>query len=366
MSTRIATDEELAAALRLQADNCRILGSPFTGRVLDILRDDLVRGGITRRLVGDWRLPPMDSALALRLTGALHALVCRGDAPELARWYPPEPEFDADSPEFADRISATLSEHFEFAGAFLTRAVQTNEVQRSAVLIPGFREIAARTALPLRILEIGASGGLNLLWDRYGMDLPGASWGPEDAVLRFRPEWTGPLPQTPGSLSILDRRGVDLQPLDFRSDAAVANGLAYLWPDQAWRMRNFRAAVAALRRSEVLVETGSAADWLPEVLAPPRPDSCTVVFHSIMWQYMPDPVQDAVAAAILEAGARSRPTSPLAWLRFEPRTGALLCELTLQLWTGDAATAAPVRERLCWAHPHGSTVRWLDPPEPCD
>jgi hypothetical protein len=238
--------------------------------------------------------------------------------------------------------------------------VQTNEVQRSAVLLPGLATVAARTGRPLALREIGASGGLNLLLDRWQLRIGTTVVGPADAGVVLAPDWSGPVPEGLDAVRVRDRRGVDVHPLDLRDDAVVRRGLAYVWPDQPRRVANFRAAVAALRASELHVETGDAAEWLRDVLAEPAPEVCTVVAHSIMWQYMPPETRTAVEAAIRDAGARANAGAPLAWLRFEPLKGTERFELTLDRWDG----AAHPRERLAWVHPHGAAVRWLAADDP--
>lgn len=362
--------EALIEAFQRQAAACTRLGSPWTAAVLACLADDLQDHGPTAALLHDWTLPPVPSAVALRLAGALNALVLDGRSPELAALHPvgrrPAPDAAAVPIDSARRgplfeaTRGTVAAHPGFIADFIRHAVQTNEVQRSAVLAPGLLEVAARTGAPLRLREIGASGGLNLLADRWCYRLGALRWGDAGSMVRLTPHWQGPEPALPMDFRILERRGVDIHPLDFRDDAVVRRGLAYIWPDQAARVANFRAAVRALRASPVRVEAGDAAHWLPTVLDP-RDGVATVVFHSIMWQYMPPATRTAVEAAIRSAGATATTAAPLAWLRYEPLRDGDAFELTLDLFAGPER---PPRERLAWVHPHGASVHWLAPDDP--
>lgn len=384
--------ETLVEAFRRQSSACTTLGSPWTAALLACLAADLEDRGPSAELLADWTLPPVPSAVALRMTGALNALVLDGHAPELAALHPTagsgpvaqgaggsgadavagatagttaDAEVDAEvhaAPIADPRRSAlfaaarrTLAAQGARVAEFISHAVQTNEVQRSAVLAPGLLHVAARTGASLRIREIGASGGLNLLWDRYRYRLGAAHWGDPDAAVRLTPQWEGPVPELPAAVEVTERRGVDIHPLDFRDDAVVRRGLAYIWPDQAQRVANFQAAVRVLRATDQQVEAGDAADWLPTVLTP-LDGIATVVCHSIMWQYMPPATRDRVEAAIRDAGAAATPHAPLAWLRYEPLRGGPDFELTLDLFSGPQR---PPRERLAWVHPHGASVRWL-------
>ena len=80
--------QAVLAAFAKQVEWCEQLGSPFTARVLAILADDIAAGGIVAELVGAWPGEPVADALALRLAGALHALVLTEAAPALAAVYP--------------------------------------------------------------------------------------------------------------------------------------------------------------------------------------------------------------------------------------------------------------------------------------
>src|SRR5436190_938127 len=52
-----------------------------------------------------------------------------------------------------------------------TRRVQVNEIGRCAYFLPAFQVVAQRiSGEPMALVEVGASAGLNLLWDKYGYD----------------------------------------------------------------------------------------------------------------------------------------------------------------------------------------------------
>jgi hypothetical protein len=357
------TTEELLAAFDRQTRGCEMLGSPWTAAVLRVLREDIETGGPARELFRDYRLPPHPSAAALRVAGGLNALATEeppSRVPALGALHPSRRADGHRTPGFVDAVMEAVLAGSDVLADFLARPVQTNEVQRSGALVPGLLEIAGRSGLPLDLFEIGSSGGLNLLWDSFACRFGDRTIGPDPEVgetrVRIEPGWSGAACPDVGSARVRTRRGVDLTPLDLRDPAVRRRGRAYVWPDQQRRLANFDAAVDLLRESEVRVEAGNAAAWLPGALAERDAGACAVVMHSVMWQYMPPEDRQAVEATIRAEGARALPERPLAWLRFEPRRDAVGCELTLDLWPRpDEGT----RERLAWTHPHGSRVRWL-------
>src|SRR6266496_3277181 len=85
-----------------------------------------------------------------------------------------------------------LSEHRDRIRALLASGCQTNEVGRSAALLGGFLEVAHRSRKPLVILEIGASAGLNLLWDRYRYESSQGAWGDAGSHVRFTHSFEAP------------------------------------------------------------------------------------------------------------------------------------------------------------------------------
>lgn len=355
----------IVEALRLQAHFSGEFGSPLYGELLRRCADDVEQGGPLARLLDGWRGAPMADALPMRILGAVHRLVLDGAAPALAAFYPTvggAPRW----PEAWTAFRALLASHATVIRPELDRQVQTNEVRRSAALLGGFLTVAAATGLPLRLLEIGCSAGLNLRWDRYRYELlacapqaPPAgdaavvhTWGAAAASMTVRAGWHGAGDVLRASARVASRRGCDLAPIDVADAEQTRRLEAFVWGDQPRRLAQLRAAIAAARRDPPRLERRPAADWLAEQLAAPAAGVATVVFHSVMWWYLSEAERERVTALVEDAGARARAAAPLAWLRFD-LFGASCYEVQLRTWPdGGSRTLA----RAC---PHGRWVEWV-------
>jgi hypothetical protein len=297
-----------------QARFCDALGSPFTARLIEAMARDLAEGGPVAELVGSWSGSPRADAVSLRLAGALHAAALSGRDLVLAAAYPAcNPEWNSKvvweaARAFIDRERGWVSE-------FIRSAPQTNETNRSIALLLGFLDLAARFDLPIDLLEIGASAGLNLFWDRFAYRTARWTWGNASEVL-IETNWSGPPPRLSASPRIRARLGCDLNPLELRNTAERLRLRAYIWADQANRLARFDAAVAIALADNVRVERMDAADWLDQRLARRGTDALTVVYHSVLMQYLPRASRERINGVLEQAGGST--ANPLAWLRLEP------------------------------------------------
>jgi hypothetical protein len=284
---------------------------------------------------------PGPSALALRLMGAVHRLVLRGDAPRLAAHYPsaggrPHGPW----PAFRD----TLRDHSDELRRLVDHPVQTNETARCPGLLGGFLEVARGTGLPLRLLEVGASAGLNLRFDRYRYELGAERWGPPDSPVLIRARLEG-RPPLDTALRIVARAGCDARPVDPRSSEGRLTLASYVWADQLERLERLRAALALAADVDAPVARAGAADWTAARLSEAGPGVVDVVFHSIVMQYLPNDERERFERALESA------RGPRAWLRVEP--GDELTQVRLTLWPGG-------EERLlARAGYHGDPVEWF-------
>jgi hypothetical protein len=345
------TREAVMDSFRSQVDWCDKLGSPFTASLLRAAMPALRPGGILAGMIGGWPGDPMADGLPLRVTGALHALVLAGEAPSLAAIYPPYSL--PDEATLQTRLSQALHEHQPAIERFLQSPPQTNEIGRSAVLLGGFLEIAAATGLPLRLLEIGASAGLNLLWDRFFYRFGDAQWGDPAAPVQLAPEWQGNVPPVAVPVRVASRAGCDLSPVDIRDAEQRLRLRAYVWADQTDRLARLDGAIALGRQSDLRLETANATAFLKRELDAPRQNVATVLYHSIMWHYVSAADQRDITAIAHEAARNASPSAPLGWLRFEFEAPDKPPTLRLTLWPGGED------RHLAIANPHGASVEWL-------
>jgi hypothetical protein len=336
---------EIAGRLRWQADACRRLGSPLYEELLERAAADVETGGPAWEVLRGQREEPTFPSLALRLMGAVNRLALSGEEPDaLGSW---------------EALREVLERRREELRELVDLPVQTNEVGRSAALLFGFLAVAARTRLPLRTLELGASAGLNSNWDRYRYEADGFAWGPADSPLRLagwrllRPGH-GKSAGCPERVEVAVRDGCDAAPVDPTTEEGRRTLLAYVWADQRQRVERLRAALGIAAAHPVRVERAPAAAWAAERLAEPAEGLATVVFHSVMTFYLSEPEREELLATIAAAGERARRTAPLAWLRLEGP--GELAELRLTTWPGGEEGL------LARAGYHGDPVEMLESP----
>lgn len=342
---------EIEASFRRQAEVCGQMGSAIYRDLVGRCADDLAAGGIVARLVDGWPGHPVLDALPIRLLGAAHLLALRGDAPALAARLPStggryeaEPAwrallalFEAHAPEVRERLG---------------EQIQTNEVRRCCALLGGFLALARAFPWPLRLLEIGASAGLNQCFDRYRYELGPARWGPEEAELVLDTDWRGAPLDSRAPLAVASRAGCDVAPIDVRDSGARLRLASFFWPDQTDRLARLRAACDVAARIGPRIERARAGDWLERELASPAPGRTTVLFQSVMWWYVPADERARIDARVRAAGERAGPEAPLAWLRMES-PGFEFCEVKLLAWPGGEDRL------LARAHHHAAWVEWL-------
>lgn len=342
-------------AFRIQADYCAAMDAPITARVCRVLGNCLDRSTETGRRVLDWPGEPVADALVLRLVGGLHALH-RRDVPELRYVFTGR----VDDPEHvATALGHAIARYDAELVPWLYGPPQTNEAGRSAGLMTGILHLADRFGPRVEILEIGSSGGLNLLIGDYGFDLGGVAVGPIDAPVRIVPEWRGP-PPPDVPVTVVDARGVDRNPLDLGGVRDAERLQAYCWVDQRERVERLAHTIAMVRARGVRLDRGDAADWLEAQLERPQAEGVTrVLMHSVVWQYLAEATQQRIADAMQRAGARATRARPLGWVMMEPNRDQHRHEVRVRGWPGETPM-----QLVATTHAHGAWVEGLAPPYP--
>jgi hypothetical protein len=335
---------DLATAFSRQIEACTTMGSPFTARVLQAAW----QAHEAQTLFAPWPGDAQADAVPLRVAGALHALVLTGADAALAQAYA---TLTTDEVALQQTVEQALRSHPDVLADYLSCPPQTNEIGRSAVLLLGFADVARRTGLPLRNLEIGASAGLNQLWHRYRYDLSGTAWGDAQSPVLIRSDMKATAPNLPTTIAVARHAGCDAQPIDLNAPGAALRLTSYVWADQTERLQRLRAAISLAQAQPLAIAAQDAAPWLQAQLASAQPGVATVAYHSVVWQYLANATQHSVQATIDTAAQRATADAPLAWLAFEPNPQGVY-ELTLQQWPGGE------RRVLATAHPHGT---WIHP-----
>ncbi|MEU8254054.1 DUF2332 domain-containing protein [Micromonospora inaquosa] len=226
----------------------------------------------------------------------------------------------------------------------LTRATQTNEAGRCAVLLP----VLAALPQPLALLEVGASAGLCLYPDRYGYRYGDHQVGSGEPVLDCAATGLVPPARVP---RVVWRAGLDLNPLDVTDPDDVSWLDALIWPEQAHRRARLRAAAAVAAADPPLLVRGDLVDDLPALAARAPADATLVVFHTSVLYQVPRPRRDAFVRLVRELPGHWVANEGSEVLRYdalpEPPNDAHHNVLALD------------GKPLAWARGHGQAMTWF-------
>lgn len=304
--------------------------------------------------------PPGQPAPNL-LLAAVHYLLLRDPSAPLAAYYA---TVCGASPAPGDPFPAFRDFCLRHRDAVLalvrSRRVQTNELGRAAVLLPGLGVAAERLGRPFAVMEVGASAGLLLAWERYAYDYGGGlRWGDPSGPVVIRCAAVGdrPPPLPAGDPPVLRRVGIDLQPVDATDPEQVLWLRALVWGDQPERLARLAAALELVRTEPPPVLRGDALVLLPDVLEDVEPGVPACVVHAHTLNQFPPAARDRFHRLLAEASAR-RPVAVLA-MEYPAVYGTAGDGVPWLLWREFHGGRLRAEAVLARYQAHGAWIRWV-------
>lgn len=188
----------------------------------------------------------------------------------------------------------------EVRPVILSRSTQTNEPGRCACLLPALAQINE----PLAIIEVGAAAGLCLFPDRYGYDYGRALLTPKEhgaPVFPCKASDKTPIPTSHPKIAW--RAGLDLNPLDVRSEEDMQWLKTLVWPEQTERFARLEAAIAVARHDPPHIIAGDLLGQTEALAAQAPADARLVIFHTAVLNYVAPEVRKEFAALVNDLGA---------------------------------------------------------------
>lgn len=305
------------------------------------------------------RTVPSDCSPPHILLGAVHAELLHGVGHPLAAFYPSiaaRPISVADEDPVPPFREFCLEHEKHLRPILERRRTQTNAVRRSTVLFPAFEfvsQLADRE--PLALIELGASAGLNLLFDRYGYEYDGRPVGNRESALQLTAEIRGeresPIPDE--FPRVVSRVGVDLNPLDATSSSDMRWLRALVWPEHTHRHRNLERAISIAGENPPDLRQGDAITELSELIGEVPDDVPVCVFDTQLRYQLSKERIEQLEAALVTVGREQE----LYW--FSGNRASPDHEHGILLELGQIIDGQPVVEPVAVYDQHGAWIEWL-------
>lgn len=325
------------------------------------------------------------------LFAAMHSSILRDPSHELAGWYATVGGLRSPAdPALAPVLDSFLHERLaELTALVADGATQTNEIGRSALILPALADVYANARRPLGLVEIGTSGGLNLRLDAYRVtyttsdeqpDNGSVSYGPPTSSVHIRSDASRS--QEPissahiESIVIGSRKGSDLNPLNVHDETQSRWLRSLIWPDESQRFQRLSEALELAKSIPVDIVRGDAVDLVGDQIRTVPSGEHPVLLTTWVLTYL-TPKHRSAFVAELDAVAHDRPFS---WVCMEHPfycSGIPWPDDVVEGWTTpkgprtfDSHVAGnPVvvhtfnagkrsSKWIATAHPHGRWINW--------
>jgi hypothetical protein len=250
------------------------------------------------------------------LFGAVKLLLAAHPGAPLAAYYPVHGSRRPADGQLVAALAAFCDEHGEELARLLdSRSTQTNEIRRCVALRLGLSHVGQRWPGPLALAEVGASAGLNLIFDRYRYRVGDqeAAPGPASPVL-ISCGLRGGAPAGPilgAAPEVTSRLGIDRQPVRLADPDERAWLEAFIWPEDVDGLATLRGAIeVALSVGPAPVVPGDAVTDTARLLGGLPGREPVVVFTASLLSYLSADARTAFVSQLREAAKRR----PVAWV----------------------------------------------------
>ncbi len=288
---------------------------------------------------------------------AIHYLLLDRIEHELASFYPsvlgdaaraPDDDLDGALVSFCTEYEDALTRLVE------SRLVQTNAVQRAVAIRLGFAAIRSRVDGPVHFVDVGASAGIHLRFDRFRYVLGGRVFGDRNSPLTIEAELIGR--ERPPDLDAIpplaSATGIDLHPLDVNDPDDRRWLEALVWPDNDHERKLLHEALSLVAPDPPEIRCGDAVDVCPILASELPAGQPRVVFHAATRMHVPPERKEAFDRAVASLGMNA----PLYWLMVErppnpdprPKDARPGAALYLRAPSGKVVLTAVVAPRHDW------------------
>jgi hypothetical protein len=311
---------------------------------------------------------PTTQRLPVLLFACIHELLLERANQPLARWYPNltaahRSPTDAQLPQVFGAFVASNRERL--VQSLATQTTQTNEVGRCGSFLPALGLLGDEVG-PLGLLDVGTSGGLNLLLDRYDYRYASADGATaqvgDTSTVTIDVDTRGEVPVPATVPTIVARCGLDQRPIDVTQVNEARWLEACVWPDQADRFHRLVAAINIARTHPPELLAGDAVTSIAPAIERVGAAGHPVVMNSWVLNYLTSHARVAYLHELERIGAER----DLSWVYAEapahipelPNSpdpkGAHRTVLTMVRWRNGER----IVDHLATVHPHGFWMHW--------